>query len=105
MAIGSIFRAKQNAPYAVIPRETADRFHGISGRHPMALKYKEQQEWTLSSSGSAFCFSPFPSPTSKPATRFRRKDRTMLVDYILGGGVTLLLLVYLTYALVRPERF
>ncbi|MGX5839951.1 K(+)-transporting ATPase subunit F [Mesorhizobium sp. ArgA1] len=29
----------------------------------------------------------------------------MLVDYILGGGVTLLLLVYLTYALVRPERF
>ncbi|ANT53557.1 K(+)-transporting ATPase subunit F [Mesorhizobium sp. M1148] len=29
----------------------------------------------------------------------------MLVDYILGGGVTLFLLVYLTYALVRPERF
>ncbi|MER9030445.1 K(+)-transporting ATPase subunit F [Mesorhizobium sp. M0674] len=29
----------------------------------------------------------------------------MLVDYILGGGVTFFLLVYLTYALVRPERF
>ncbi|TJX49345.1 MAG: K(+)-transporting ATPase subunit F [Mesorhizobium sp.] len=29
----------------------------------------------------------------------------MLVVYILGGGVTLFLLVYLTYALVRPERF
>lgn len=29
----------------------------------------------------------------------------MLIDYILGGGVTLLLLVYLTYALVRPEHF
>ncbi|TPN55082.1 MULTISPECIES: K(+)-transporting ATPase subunit F [unclassified Mesorhizobium] len=29
----------------------------------------------------------------------------MLVDYILGVGVTLFLLVYLTYALVRPERF
>ncbi|MBM2714362.1 K(+)-transporting ATPase subunit F [Mesorhizobium caraganae] len=29
----------------------------------------------------------------------------MLVDYILGGGVTLFLLVYLTYALVRPEHF
>lgn len=29
----------------------------------------------------------------------------MLVDYILGGAVTLLLLAYLTYALVRPERF
>ncbi|MFA6154586.1 K(+)-transporting ATPase subunit F [Mesorhizobium sp.] len=29
----------------------------------------------------------------------------MLLDFILGGGVTLFLLVYLTYALVRPERF
>ncbi|ESY21656.1 MULTISPECIES: K(+)-transporting ATPase subunit F [unclassified Mesorhizobium] len=29
----------------------------------------------------------------------------MFFDYILGGGVTLFLLVYLTYALVRPERF
>ncbi|MCX5494534.1 K(+)-transporting ATPase subunit F [Kaistia dalseonensis] len=29
----------------------------------------------------------------------------MLLDYVLGGGVTLILLVYLTYALIRPERF
>ncbi len=29
----------------------------------------------------------------------------MLFDYILGGLVTVGLLVYLTYALVRPERF
>jgi K+-transporting ATPase KdpF subunit len=29
----------------------------------------------------------------------------MLLDYILGGGVTLGLLAYLTYALLRPERF
>lgn len=29
----------------------------------------------------------------------------MLVDYILGGLVTAGLLVYLTYALLRPERF
>jgi K+-transporting ATPase KdpF subunit len=29
----------------------------------------------------------------------------MLVDYILGGAVTAVLLVYLIYALVRPERF
>jgi K+-transporting ATPase ATPase F chain len=29
----------------------------------------------------------------------------MLIDYILGGAVTALLLVYLTYALLRPERF
>ena len=29
----------------------------------------------------------------------------MLFDYLLGGLVALGLLVYLTYALVRPERF
>jgi K+-transporting ATPase KdpF subunit len=29
----------------------------------------------------------------------------MLLDYILGGGVTVFLTVYLTYALIRPERF
>lgn len=29
----------------------------------------------------------------------------MLFDYALGAAVTLFLLSYLTYALVRPERF
>ncbi len=29
----------------------------------------------------------------------------MTFDYILGGAVTLGLLVYLVYALIRPERF
>jgi K+-transporting ATPase KdpF subunit len=29
----------------------------------------------------------------------------MLVEYILGGLVTVALLIYLTYALLRPERF
>jgi K+-transporting ATPase KdpF subunit len=29
----------------------------------------------------------------------------MILDYILGGLVTLGLLVYLVYALLRPERF
>lgn len=29
----------------------------------------------------------------------------MLFEYILGGGVALFLTIYLTYALVRPERF
>ncbi|MBB6487142.1 MULTISPECIES: K(+)-transporting ATPase subunit F [Rhizobium] len=29
----------------------------------------------------------------------------MLLDYILGGGVTLFLTAYLVYALIRPERF
>ncbi len=29
----------------------------------------------------------------------------MIFDYVIGGLVTIGLLVYLTYALVRPERF
>lgn len=29
----------------------------------------------------------------------------MLVEYILGSVVTVALLVYLIYALLRPERF
>jgi K+-transporting ATPase KdpF subunit len=29
----------------------------------------------------------------------------MLIDYVLAGGVTVGLLVYLVWALVRPERF
>jgi K+-transporting ATPase KdpF subunit len=29
----------------------------------------------------------------------------MLLDYLLAGGVTVGLLVYLVWALVRPERF
>jgi K+-transporting ATPase KdpF subunit len=29
----------------------------------------------------------------------------VLLDYLLGGGVTVLLLVYLVYALLRPEQF
>jgi len=43
MAIGSIFHIKQNAQGAVIPRDTACRFRGISGRQSMAPKYKQQQ--------------------------------------------------------------
>lgn len=29
----------------------------------------------------------------------------MLLDYILGGTVAFFIFAYLTYALVRPERF
>ncbi|UZF90560.1 K(+)-transporting ATPase subunit F [Bosea sp. NBC_00550] len=29
----------------------------------------------------------------------------MLLDHVLGGAVALFLLAYLTYALIRPERF
>jgi K+-transporting ATPase KdpF subunit len=33
------------------------------------------------------------------------KEVPMLVEYGLGGVVTAVLLVYLVYALLRPERF
>jgi K+-transporting ATPase KdpF subunit len=29
----------------------------------------------------------------------------MLLDYILAGGVTTFLIVYLVYALIKPETF
>ena len=29
----------------------------------------------------------------------------MLIDYILGGAVTLVIVVYLVFALIRPDRF
>jgi len=33
------------------------------------------------------------------------KEATMIFDYALGSLVTALILLYLVYALVRPERF
>ena len=33
------------------------------------------------------------------------KESIMLVEYVLGGVVTAALLVYLVYALLRPEKF
>ena len=29
----------------------------------------------------------------------------MVFDYVVGAGTTALILVYLVYALIRPERF
>jgi len=29
----------------------------------------------------------------------------MLIEYVLGGAVTAALLIYLIYALLRPEKF
>ena len=34
-----------------------------------------------------------------------RESLTMTLDYVLGGLVTIGLLVYLVYALLRPDRF
>ena len=46
----------------------------------------------------------------RPRHRLRRRlrtvvRRTMTIDYLLGGGITLILLIYLVVALIRPERF
>jgi len=56
-------------------------------------------------SGSESYSSSFLLPTSKLATESERKGYIMLLDYILGGAVTVFMLAYLTYALIRPERF
>ena len=36
---------------------------------------------------------------------WQREVVTMVLDYLLGGSVTAVLLVYLVYALLRPEHF
>lgn len=59
--------------------------------------------WISSTLSVAASSSRSPSSTRPPATAF--KEQIMIVDYILGGAVTLGLLVYLAYALIRPERF
>jgi K+-transporting ATPase KdpF subunit len=33
------------------------------------------------------------------------EDRTMILDYVLGGLATVFILGYLIVALIRPERF
>jgi len=33
------------------------------------------------------------------------RERAMIFDYALAGAVSFGLLLYLTYALLRPERF
>jgi K+-transporting ATPase KdpF subunit len=40
-----------------------------------------------------------------PSAATFSEEEHVLVEYVLGGVVTALLLVYLTYALLRPERF
>ena len=35
----------------------------------------------------------------------RKCEADMLLDYVLGGIVTVVITVYLVYALINPERF
>ena len=40
-----------------------------------------------------------------PLPAITSEDTDMVIEYALGGIVTIGLLVYLVFALVRPERF
>ena len=40
-----------------------------------------------------------------PSPAIACEGAAMILDYTLGGIVTVGLLVYLVYALIRPERF
>ena len=55
--------------------------------------------WWLAPSSSGFARS-----TRSPAT-ICEGGQAMILDYVLGAIVTAGLLVYLVYALIRPERF
>jgi len=55
-----------------------------------------------SSSSSRSCFSSSPPRTSSRASDW---SKGMTIDYVVGLLVTVGLLVYLTYALLRPEKF
>jgi K+-transporting ATPase KdpF subunit len=37
--------------------------------------------------------------------RAKRCEATMLLDYVLGGFASIIVMVYLVYALINPERF
>lgn len=45
------------------------------------------------------------SPCCMPSLAIICEERPMIVDYILGGAVTIVIMVYLVYALIRPEKF
>ena len=46
-----------------------------------------------------------PSLFFTPWLAIGSEEAAMLLDYALGGAVTFGLLVYLVYALTRPEKF
>ena len=46
-----------------------------------------------------------PCPSLTPSVATVSEESPMLVEYILGGVVTVALLIYLVYALLRPEQF
>jgi K+-transporting ATPase KdpF subunit len=70
---------------------------------PAHLAMETDECSTQSTSRSASAFWPLPFFTSSSATV--SEESSMVFDYILGGTVTFGLLIYLVYALTRPEKF
>jgi K+-transporting ATPase KdpF subunit len=54
------------------------------------------------SSQSASASSSLRSSTCSPA---KECETAMLFDYILGSIATIVIMIYLVYALINPERF
>jgi K+-transporting ATPase KdpF subunit len=53
--------------------------------------------WVVSASLSPPCCMPSLASTCE--------ERPMIFDYVLSGIVTIGIMVYLVYALIRPEKF
>lgn len=53
--------------------------------------------WWAPRSSAPACSTPLPATICE--------DKAMVIDYVLGGVVTVGLLAYLVFALIRPERF
>ena len=45
------------------------------------------------------------SPPSSTCSPVKECETAMLLDYALGTIVTIVIMVYLVYALINPERF
>jgi K+-transporting ATPase KdpF subunit len=53
--------------------------------------------WPVSASSPPLC--------STPSLASICEERAMIFDYVLSGIVTIGIMVYLVYALIRPEKF
>ena len=74
-----------------------------AAKHRQAISKGPSSCWTSSTcswgprSLVPACSTPMPATICE--------DTAMVIDYLLGGVVTIGLLAYLVFALVRPERF
>lgn len=77
----------------------------IDAGRKVQMQKRKRNNGHCCSSTWGFVFRPVLRLRQSLRQNLSGRTETVLVDHILGGGVTLLLLAYLTYALIRPERF